>query len=156
MSAMIMELKKSRRLAMAAMAAPTPPDPITRIFMAGILAGLATTRDADFIQLDLNLDHWGTPPQYPAIGESSWVGLGRAVDALCDLEGFEEEGRFPDADSKLEEIARIEFGIAERRLELSREFLALQYPHRISREDVEKLANSIREENGILARRFEA
>jgi hypothetical protein len=43
---MIMELKKSRRLAMAAMAAPTPPDPITKIFMAVILAGLDIDRDA--------------------------------------------------------------------------------------------------------------
>jgi len=52
MSAMIIELKKSRRFAMAASAAPTPPEPITRIFMAGILAGLATTRDADFTYMN--------------------------------------------------------------------------------------------------------
>jgi hypothetical protein len=63
MSAMIMALKKSRRLAMAAMAAPTPPDPITRIFMATILAGPGIDRDAGRLHLRPNHDQWVTLPQ---------------------------------------------------------------------------------------------
>jgi len=43
---MIMVWKKPRRQAIAAIAAPTPPDPITRIFMGEILAGSGSARDA--------------------------------------------------------------------------------------------------------------
>jgi hypothetical protein len=52
--------------------------------------------------------------------------LGVAIGALCDLERLEVESRFSDADSEIEEIARIEFGIAVGRFEFSDDLLALQ------------------------------
>ncbi len=81
---------------------------------------------------------------------------GLMLGVICELEGLEKESRFPDGDSEVEEIPRIEFGIALRRLELRGDLLALQDPHRVSRENIEKFSDSIREERGVLAGRFPA